>query len=161
MNGEQLIPAEDVAQVCKRKHSKPFNPRNGPQTAVEDEFRLPAVARAVLEAEVLCPEYGAFATAATRHGGLVDTADRVRRRRLVAGPRDFVLDGVRPVDDGLRRRRDGPDHLSHAVVDAEARFRLGVEGEERGVVWERPDALLQRGPDRGGFVGVLKADVVI
>lgn len=68
---------------------------------------------------------------------------------------DGGLDGVGVVEDeGVH---DGAD----AVVNAEAGFIEGVEGEKDGVGGEETDALDEFGTDEGGFEGVAVRHVVV
>lgn len=76
---------------------------------------------------------------------------------------EFGPDGKVPADDGGLVLAE--DEVAHdgadAVVDAEAGFVPGVEGEEDGVCGEEPDALCQLGSDKGGFEVVDVSGVVV
>ena len=54
---------------------------------------------------------------------------------------------------GVRVKQEGVDDGADAVVDAEAGFVVGVEGEEDGVCGEEGDAVGESGADFGGAEG--------
>ncbi len=84
------------------------------------------------------------------------------------GAGEFGVEGEEMQDEvfaglvlGVGVEEEGRDDSADAVVDAEAGFVVGVEGEEDGVVWEGGDALGEGGADLGGLEGGGVGGVVV